>query len=365
MTRHSKSCLRHITAAVCGLLFLQTPLSLFAQSAQAGNPSTESGQPVELLSADQLNDLVAPVALYPDPLISQILVAATYPIELVQAQQWLQRQPGLKGSALTAAAQQQNWDPSIQALLIFPDVMKRLNDDIDWTTNLGNAFLAQQTDVMNAIQRMRLSAQGAGKLVSTSQQQVLTTTEAGEPVVTVMPVNPNVIYVPVYDPVWVWGPAVYYSYPRWYFAPHPAGLSFSVGISIGSFLEGGWNGWGGWGWYPRWSGHTIVVNNSFIERYHFNSAHLAVRSGTSVWVHDPWHRHGVPYPTHALAERFPGRTRENLRPNTTHPLPPHDPSRGTLGRVQNPERGFRSHASQGLFHSGPGAANSQGHASWR
>jgi hypothetical protein len=237
MKRHSNSWLRHITVVVCGLLLLQNPFSLFGQS----------GQPGERLSGNQLNDLVAPIALYPDALISQVLVAATYPLELVQAQQWLQRQPGMKGAELTQAAQQQNWDPSVQVLLMFPDVLQRLNDDIQWSTTLGHAFLAQQADVMNAIQRMRLSAQQTGKLVSTSQQQVLTTTDAGETFVTITPVNPDVIYVPVYDPEWFWGPAVYYTYPRWYLAPRP-GLSFGFGAPL---------------------------NNSFIERYHFNTARLS------------------------------------------------------------------------------------------
>jgi len=215
MKRHSTSWLSHITAVFVGLLLSQTPLPLFAQ----------------MLSANQLNDLVAPIALYPDALISQVLVASTYPLELVQAQQWLQRQPDLKGSELSEAAQQQNWDPSVQALLIFPDALQRLNGDIAWTTNLGNAFLAQRADVMNAIQRLRINAQQSGKLVSTSQQQVLTTTEAGETFITITPANPDVIYVPVYDPQWFWGPAVYYTYPHSYFVPRP-GLSFGVGIPL-------------------------------------------------------------------------------------------------------------------------------------
>src|SRR6185369_3775326 len=139
---------------------------LYAQD-QAPAPAPPPGQ---TLTPDQLSDLVAPIALYPDPLLSQVLVAATYPLEIVQAQQWLQRNPGLSGADLTAAAAQQNWDPSIQALVVFPDVLKRLNDDVTWTTTLGNAFLAQQQDVMDAVQRMRRQAQEAGKLASTPQE---------------------------------------------------------------------------------------------------------------------------------------------------------------------------------------------------
>src|SRR5262249_8824743 len=150
-------------------------------------------------------------------LLSQVLVAATYPLELVEASQWLQRTPGLAGPALTQAAEQQNWDPSVQALVMFPDALRQLTTDISWTTNLGNAFLAQPQDVMNAVQRLRLRAQQAGALVSTPQQQVVTTAEAGQPVVVIQPATPEIIYVPAYDPVWFWGPAIYYPYPRWHY----------------------------------------------------------------------------------------------------------------------------------------------------
>src|SRR5271169_1389496 len=165
--------------------------ALLAQDAPPPPPP-----PNQTLAPDQLEDLVAPIALYPDPLVSQILVASTYPLELVQASQWLQRNPGLTGAGLTQAAQQQNWDPSIQALVVFPDLVKRLNQDITWTTDLGNAFLAQQPDVMDAVQRMRLKAEQAGKLPSTSQQTVTTTNNSGQPIIDIEPASPQVIYLP-------------------------------------------------------------------------------------------------------------------------------------------------------------------------
>jgi len=254
-----------------------------------------TAEPLGKLSANQLDDLVAPIALYPDPLISQILVAATYPIEVVEAYQWLQRNPGLAGSALTATAETQMWDPSIQALVMFPDVMNRLNEDIAWTTNLGNAFLSQEADVMNAIQRMRLKAQQSGKLISTPQQQVITAAQTGPPVIEIVPANPEVLYVPVYDPVWIWGPPMYYPYPRWSFAPHSPVLFFGPGIPVVSYLGRGWNGWAGWGWHPAWGSHSVIVNNTFIHRYHFNSTHVASLTGTTIWSHDAFHRNGVPY----------------------------------------------------------------------
>ena len=202
-------------ATIAVLLTLVAGISVLpAQQAPPPPPP-----PDQALSPDQLDDLVAPIALYPDPLLSQLLVAATYPLEVVQAFQWLQRNPGLSGPALTQAAQQQNWDASVQALAVFPDVLKRLNDDVTWTTNLGNAFLAQQQDVMDAVQRMRQKAQQAGKLQSTAQQQVETTTDDGRPYIAIQPASPDVIYVPVYDPAWIWGPPIWYPYPRWYWPP--------------------------------------------------------------------------------------------------------------------------------------------------
>src|SRR5579864_4347336 len=188
-----------------GLWITCATTSLWAQQEPPALPP-----PGQVLTPDQLDDLVAPIALYPDELLSQIMVACTYPLEVVEAYQWLQRNPGLTGPALTQAAQQQNWDPSVQALVVFPDVMKRLNDDVTWTTNLGNAFLAQQQDVMDAVQRMRAMAQQSGKLASTPQETVTSGTVDGQPEIDIVPTDPNIIYVPVYDPGWIWGPAVWY-----------------------------------------------------------------------------------------------------------------------------------------------------------
>src|SRR5579863_4997800 len=144
-------------AAFTIAFWLAAATSVWAQQQTPGPPALPP--PGETLSPDQLNDLVAPIALYPDELVSQIMVAATYPLEVVEAYQFVQSHPTLTGPALTQAAQQQNWDPSVQALILFPDVLKRLNADVTWTTNLGNAFLAEQQDVMDAVQRMRQRAQ--------------------------------------------------------------------------------------------------------------------------------------------------------------------------------------------------------------
>jgi hypothetical protein len=275
--------------------------------------------PNQPLNPDQLDDLVAPVALYPDPLLSQLLVAATYPLEVVQAYQWIQRNPGLQGPALTQAAQQQNWDASVQALVMFPDVLKQLNADVTWTTNLGNAFLAQQQDVMDAVQMMRAKAQQAGKLASTPQENVITAPQNGQPAIQIVPADPNIIYVPVYNPAWIWGPALWYPYPGWIW-PAPGvvyggiGFGFGIGINVGFFFGVGWHGWGGWGWHPGWGTHTVIVNNTFIHQYNFNTARVANLHGTSTWAHDPVHREGVPYSRPELNQQYRGPVRQNIAP---------------------------------------------------
>jgi uncharacterized protein DUF3300 len=306
--------LKSLSKALMGLLFASATLLI-------GQQAPPMPAPDQTLTPDQLNDLVAPIALYPDPLLSQVLVASTYPLELVEASQFLQKNPGMTGTALTEAAQQQNWDPSVQALVVFPDVIKLLTQDVTWTTNLGNAFLAQQADVMNAVQRMRLKAQQAGKLASTPQENVVTENQGGEPIVQIVPTSPDVIYVPEYDPVWIWGPAVWYPYPHWFWPPRTiivggGFFGFWPGIHIGLFFGGGWGGWAGWGWSPGWVNHTVIVNNTFIHRYNFNAGGLHELHGTAVWAHDPVHRMGVPYAAPAVRDRFQTSVRENLGPRS-------------------------------------------------
>jgi hypothetical protein len=338
-------------ALTVGLMSLaQSPSALFAQTpvpVQVGAPvqvpgpiyvpapipvpaPVDTGQQVPVLAPNQLDGLVAPIALYPDPLISQILVASSYPLEVVEAYQWLQRNPGLTGQALTEAAAAQNWDPSIQALVMFPEVLQRLNEDVSWTTSLGNAFVNQQADVMSAIQRMRVSAEQSGRLVSTPQQQVISTYDAGQPVVEILPTNPEVIYVPAYDPYWVWGPAYYYPYARWYYPPVRTGFFFGVGIPIHSFIGFGWTGWGGWGWHPSWGSRTLIVNNTFIRQYHFNASRLPA-ARASVWSYDAFHRRGVPAQAFNSSRGFRGNPAPVAPP--ARPLGPQQSARG-FNRVE-------------------------------
>ena len=288
---------------VCAIILLVTGIPLFAQDAA---PPPEQ-PPAQLLSPQQLDNLVAPVALYPDSLLSQLLVAATYPLEVAEAAQWLQQNRGLQGQQLVDAARQQNWDASIQALVAFPDVLNRLNSDIRWTTDLGNAFLAQQSDVMNAVQRMRARARAAGRLNSNAQQTVTTETQGDNTAIEIQPANPQVVYVPVYNPEYVWGPPVWGYYPPLYYPAFGFGFGFGPGIYIGSFWGG--LGWGGWGWWPNWFGFSICERPFFFGHYGYHGFvgyGYGRVGGYGVWAHNPEHRLGVAYSNHAVASRFGG-----------------------------------------------------------
>jgi uncharacterized membrane protein YgcG len=280
-------------------------------------PAVAQDQPAaaEKLSPEQLESMVAPIALYPDSLLSQVLVASTYPLEVVEAQQWLLQNKALTGTALTDAAKKQTWDPSIQALVAFPDVLKRLNEDVRWTTDLGNAFLAQQDDVMAAIQRLRAKAKDSGKLADTPQQKVVTEDKNGQAAIEIEPTNPQVIYVPVYNPGYFWGPGYpLYPWPGLYYPGIGIGWGWGPGINLG-FYFGGCCGWGGWGWGFGWFGGGIFVNNHFFHRYGFAEFHGSEFHANSAWVHNPEHRGAVPYP-HAVAGRFQGAAaRSAARPS--------------------------------------------------
>ena len=291
--------LQHTLSMFCVALLVQfgaaTPLIAQQQSA----PS-----PLQPLSPDQLDNLVAPIALYPDPLLSQVLVASTYPLELVEAEQWLQRNQNLQGPQLVDAARQQNWDPSIQALVVFPDVIDRLNSNIRWTTDVGNAFLAQQADVMNAVQRMRAEARAAGKLNSTTQETIATDTQGGQTAIEIQPTNPDVMYVPSYNPEDVWGQPDYGYYPPLDYPDVGYGFDFGPGIYLDGFFGG--LGWGGWGWGPNWFNCSIFENGYFFNHYGFRGFDGRGFGGRGTWAHNPGHRLGVAYPNQGLANRFGG-----------------------------------------------------------
>lgn len=335
-----------LLATLCG-----TPLAAPAEVAgPIPNAQSRDSMPSAKLSAARLEDLVAPIALYPDALLSQVLVASTYPLEIVEARQWLQRHRDLKGDALTEEARKQAWDASVQSLVAFPEVLDTLNEDVGWTSSLGDAFLAQEADVMAAVQQLRSEARASGKLVSTSEQRVTSEEKEGRTIVQIVPASPEVIYVPQYDPYYVWGAPAAWGYPPLYYSP---GYAFGVGIDVG-FWFGGWTwGWG-WGWSPNWYGGSVWVNGAWFDHCGYHYAHYDHRRGgyhggyghgghggghgdpgygrggtgyggggrggsggghggpggnggsgnRMAWSHDPGHRQGVPYSNGRVASRF-------------------------------------------------------------
>lgn len=266
-----------------------------AVAVQAPQTAAPAEQPAAKIPADQLDSLVAPIALYPDPLLSQTLIASTYPLEVVQLQQWLAQHKDLKDKALVAAVEKQDWDPTIQGLAALPDVVKQLADNIKWTTDLGNAFLAQQNDVMDAVQRMRKKAQANGNLKSSEQQKVETKTVESTQVIVIEQANPQVVYVPSYNPTVVYGAPIY-PYPPIYYPPpgyYAAGMaiSFGVGIAMGAAWGGGWccgSSWGG--------NNNVYINhnNNFVNNSNRNNINNGnrVNGGNSNWQHNPQHRGG-------------------------------------------------------------------------
>ena len=210
------------------------------QSTAETTTSDTATEPETKVPEAELDSLVAPIALYPDPLLSQTLVASTYPVELMQLQQWMGKNTGLKDQALADAVAKQPWDASIQGLATFPDVVEMLAGNIQWTSDLGNAFLAQQPDVMAAVQRMRVKAQGTGTLKTTEQQKVETqTTDSGQQAIVIEPADPSVVYVPSYDPAVVYGASTY-PYPTVSYPGYVAGrgLAFGTGLALGRSV--GW-----------------------------------------------------------------------------------------------------------------------------
>jgi hypothetical protein len=295
---------RGAVAVLCvALIAFGNPALLIGQTQQQGGPAEEAPK----IPDDQLDSLVAPIALYPDPLLAQVLAASTYPLEIIELQQFLTKNPDLKDQALVDAVMKQDWDPTVQALAALPDVVKRLSDDIQWTTDLGNAFLAQQSDVMDAVQRMRKKAQDKGTLKSDDKLSVNTEVAATKNVIAIEQADPQVVYVPSYDPTVVYGAPVY-PYPSIYYPPYHAGglfLSFGIGVAMGA----AWNG--GWCCRAGWSGNNITINNN--NNFERNSNRQNVNSGNrtsgqGTWQHNPQHRGGTPYSNRATADRYGGRT---------------------------------------------------------
>jgi hypothetical protein len=300
---------------VCiGLFALSSPVAVAQEAPPAQSQEmTSTEQEAPKLPPEQLDSLVAPIALYSDSLLAQTLAASTYPLEIIQLQQWMEKNKNLQGQALADAVSKQPWDPSIQGLVAFPDVVTRMAENVQWTTDLGNAFLAQQSDVMDAVQRMRGKAQGTGNLKTSSQQTVQTkAVEGGKQVIEIQQASPDVAYVPSYDPTVVYGAAPaeapYYNYSYPGYVPGSA-LAWGAGVAVGAAAWGAWGGnWGNWG-NCDWNHGDVNINNknNFNKNYNKNVNRGAGQSNQ--WQHNPQHRGGTPYANKSTANKYGGGTR--------------------------------------------------------
>jgi hypothetical protein len=269
-------------------------------SAQEGAAPAAAPPPPPVLGAAQVAELVAPIALYPDALLGQVLTASTYPLEIVMAARWSAENPNVKGPALEGAMQQQAWDPSVKALAAVPQTLTMMSDKLEWTKALGDAYLAQPDDVAAAVQQLRARADAAGNLKSSNQQQVRRVAAAppvaGEPDVpeyyAIEPVDPDVVYVPIYDPDQVYGVWPYPGYRSFYWVPRGyvavGVLAFGAPIVVGAAL---------WATYD-WRARRVAVD---VKRFNtFNRTTLA----SQTWQHNPVHRGSLPYSNPVLQQKF-------------------------------------------------------------
>jgi hypothetical protein len=248
---------------------------------------------------EELDQMLAPVALYPDSLLSQVLMAATYPLEIVEAARWSKANPTLKGDAAVAAVKDKTWDVSVKSLVAFPDVLAQMSEHLDWTQKMGDAMIGQQADVADSIQRLRAKAAAAGNLQSTPQQTVTTQGSGDNVQYVIAPANPEVIYVPSYNPSWVYGAWSYPAYPPVYYPWAVAlarGFFWGVGFAAGSALYSNWN-WRGYGN----SYVNVNVNRAVNIDNNFNRNNI---NPDGKWRHDPDHRAGVAYRDAATRQEF-------------------------------------------------------------
>jgi hypothetical protein len=338
-----------LTAAICSMLLVPGGPVTVAHPQEQQQAAVADEQAPKIPN-DQLDSLVAPIALYPDPLLAQVLAASTYPLEIVQLQQWLTKNKDLKDKTLADAVQKQPWDPSIQSMAALPDVVKRLADDIGWATDLGNAVLAQQADVMDAVQRMRAKAKDKGNLKSTEQMQVETKTVESKEVIVIQQSKPDVVYVPSYDPVVVYG-APPYPYPPIAYPPpgYYAGglaLSFGVGMMVGAAMGGGWccnSGWGGGGNNNiNINNNNNFVNNSNRQNISNSGNRTGNRTGSgNSWQHNAQHRGGAPYATKATATKYGGTARGDSASSRQANARQNQAQRGGAQRASTMDRGGR------------------------
>jgi hypothetical protein len=359
---------------------------------QAAAPQDPAAKPQDAkaqkppLKQEELDQLLAPIALYPDNLLAQVLIASTYPVEIILAHRWYEANKTLKGDALTKALEAQTWDASVKSLIATPPTLKMLNDKIDWAVKVGDAFLGQQKEVMETVQKLRGKAKEAGNLKTDDKMKV----SEGTPIV-IEQANPQVIYVPTYNPTVVYGTWWYPAYPPYYYYPPGyvahAGISFGVGLTLG--LAWGY-AWGG----CHWGGNDVDIdinrNTEFNRNIDRNRPeHKASTGGgnSGKWKHDSSHRQGAPYRDSATQQKYgnragsakpstggdsfrgrdsaaPRQTPSTSRPSTSQPKATSRPDTGSRTGAFNGSgssgSATRSHSSRGASSRGGGGGGGRG-----
>jgi uncharacterized membrane protein YgcG len=307
-----------ISPIVAALLIASIPVAAqqpAAPAAPAAAPAKAPAPSGKAFSQQELDEILAPIALYPDALLAQVLMASTYPLEVVEAARWSKANPGVKDKALEDAMQKQTWDPAVKSLTAVPQVLTMMNEKLDWTQKLGDAFLAQQADIMTTTQALRAKAQAAGNLKTTPEQTVKTEKQADKTVYIIEPAKPEVVYVPTYNPATIYGtwwysyPPPYYYYPPGY-AYGGAGLAFATGVVVGAAIWGNCN----------WGGNEININRNNYNN--FNKTNIQNNN----FQHNAEHRKGVSYKDNATAQKY---------------------GRGTDAKASQSREQFRGQAEQG------------------
>lgn len=326
-TKHTKHKMQKfsLSAASAALaLTLTTGGMLVGASLTQPVHAQTAGQSANL-TLPQLESLVSSIALYPDSLLSQMLMASTYPLEVAEAANWLRSNSHLKGDALQNALKPQTWDNSVKSLVNFPDALNMLGNQLSWTQKLGDAYLAQPKDLMQAVQALRAKARQTGNLKS--NQQVSVSTDAQSNII-IVPSNPQVVYVPTYNPTMVYGGWPYPAYPPYpVYNPAWGLMSFGIGMAVGAAL---WS-------TPHWGSGSITINNANFNNFNnrFNSVNnlRSDRFGNdSTWAHNPAHRDGIPYGNSALNNRYGEGNHSAI-------------TRNDIARQQNAVNNWRNNAS--------------------
>jgi len=284
---------------VVGAMTMLLAVPAYPQTTPAPAPTTAPAATAATAPAgksvtqQELDQLLAPIALYPDALLAQVLMASTYPLQVVEAERWVKSNSSLKDKALEDALQKQSWDPAVKSLAVFPQVLTMMSEKLDWTQNLGDAFLAQQKDVMVTVQSLRQKASAQGNLKSTEQQVVTTEKVESTTIIKIEPAKPEVVYVPTYNPSVVYGSWWWPSYPPYAYYPpgYVAGgalLGFTAGVIVGGALWGGVN----------WGRGDVDIN---VNRYNnFNRTNIS----NSNWQHNAANRGAVPYKDRATSQQY-------------------------------------------------------------